>query len=75
MSSGTTSVPRPCMMIHTLDNQTSGYKRQDKSVRLKLRASLYEAQMGLGAHLVSAKHPPPPCASLAPNSPPPRAPR
>ena len=30
------------------------------SVWLQLRASLYEAQIGLGARLVSAKLPPPP---------------
>ena len=41
-----------------------------KSVWLKLRASLYEAQNGLGARLVSANPPPPPCASLAPTPPP-----
>ena len=57
------------------------------SVWLKLRASLYEAQIGLSArlvsaipppphvHLVSANPPPPPYASLAPTPPPPRAPR
>ena len=39
-------------------------------VWLKLRTSLYEAQIGLGARLVSANPPPPPCASLAPTPPP-----
>ena len=41
---------------------------QQQSVWLTLRASLYEAQIGLGARLVSAE-PPSPCASLAPNPP------
>ena len=53
-----------------------------QSVWLKLRASLCEAQIGLGARLVGANPPPPPvrlvsalppppppCASFAPNPP------
>ena len=56
-------------------NIVSDPNREEESVWLKLRASLYEAQIGLGARLVSAKLPLPPCASLAPNPPPPRAPR
>ena len=44
------------------------------SVWLKLRASLYEAQIGLGARLVSA-NPPPPVRLVSANPPPPRAPR
>ena len=35
------------------------------SVWLKLRASFYEAQIGLGARLVSANPPPPPPGSTA----------
>ena len=50
---------------------TQEYLSPAWSVWLKLRASLYEAQIGLGARLVSANSPPLPCASLAPTPPPP----
>ena len=63
--------------------QATGIDLWDASVWLKLRASLYEAQIGLGARLASTKPPPPraprqcqpppppPCASSAPPPPPP----
>ena len=48
----------------------------DLSVWLKLRASLYEVQIGLGARLLSANPPPPPMRLISAKlPPPPHAPR
>ena len=63
----------------SLERRHHGRTSAEKSVWLKLRASLYEAQTGLGAGVVSANPPPPvrlvsaktpPCASSVPNPPP-----